>query len=91
MKLLAFAFFKDPEQKTGCCQPEDWVCSVAELGQAGKWQLLSSNLQELHGTPESQEVPHFEGGADGQVTALIPQSQNRRLLIFPGNSSKMQD
>lgn len=65
MKLLAFAFPKDPEQKTGCCQPEDWVCSVAELGQAGKWQLLSSNLQELHGTPESQEVPHFEGGADG--------------------------
>ena len=65
MKLLAFAFPKDPEQKTGCCQPEDWVCSVAELGQAGKWQLLSSNLWELHGTPESQEVPHFEGGADG--------------------------
>lgn len=38
---------------------------MAELGQAGKRQLLSSSFWELHGTPELQEVSHFEGGADG--------------------------
>lgn len=45
---------------------------MADLGQAGKWQLLSSNLRELHGTPESQEVPHFEGGADGASKWEVP-------------------
>ena len=59
MEAAALAFLKDPEQKTGHCQSENWVCSVAELGQAGVWQPVgSSSLCELHGTPGLQEVPH---------------------------------